>query len=488
MRAWVGAAAGWVAGAVVVAAPWSGAREAGADEAALKAAFSDYRDGLPKKGIEKLRAYVKSDPDDAEVARVLAATDDRLEAKIVAMGGEHADLLRDLQLRANVKERVQNAVDHALRWLLARQAADGHLGARDFGRWNDGKEDPSAPPSAGPGNPLYDMGVTALAVLAFEEAGYRPADGHPYDDAVRKALRWLVSAQDDEGCLAQRTSGHFIYNHAIAAQALLKGYEATRDESLLEPAKRAVAFTAVAQNPKSGWRYGIQPGDSDTSATAWCGSVFAVALRVNRAEEGRGIPAPFPVDPAVLSGIRSWVETATDPATGRGGYQIRGSGPARPTELVDAFPQGVSEAMTAAALPLRALAGEDLATSLVAQKGVGLLAALPPKWDERSGSIDAYYWYWGTRAMRISGGVPERKWRRALAGALVPHQRLDGTFAAEKGSFDPVDAWSREGGRVYMTAMCALSLAAAVPLDRRPPLPATEGPARGPVPPAPKGK
>jgi hypothetical protein len=38
---------------------------------------------------------------------------------------------------------------------------------------------------------------------------------------------------------------------------------------------------------------------------------------------------------------------------------------------------------------------------------------------------------------------------------VVRHQRTDGD---ERGSWDPVDSWGAEGGRVYATALLTLSL------------------------------
>jgi hypothetical protein len=41
--------------------------------------------------------------------------------------------------------------------------------------------------------------------------------------------------------------------------------------------------------------------------------------------------------------------------------------------------------------------------------------------------------------------------------ALVANQRRE-AGVDEHGSWDPVDPWSAEGGRVYSTAICCLSL------------------------------
>ena len=150
----------------------------------------------------------------------------------------------------------------------------------------------------------------------------------------------------------------------------------------------------------------------------------------------------------------------TDPETGRVGYQLRGTGPARPADRVDAFPGEKSEALTAIGVLLRALLGEDPASSDAVKKGAALMAALPPVWDAKDGSIDLYYWQFGALAMAQLGTAAGEAWRAALSKALVERQRAEGEPCGVKGSWDPIDPWGADGGRVYMTAMAALALVA----------------------------
>ena len=80
----------------------------------------------------------------------------------------------------------------------------------------------------------------------------------------------------------------------------------------------------------------------------------------------------------------------------------------------------------------------------------------PPVWNEQDGSIDLYYWYFGSQAMRGMGGRYERTWRRHAEAALLKHQRDDDGRTA--GSWDPVGAWGKSGGRIYSTALGILAL------------------------------
>ena len=53
------------------------------------------------------------------------------------------------------------------------------------------------------------------------------------------------------------------------------------------------------------------------------------------------------------------------------------------------------------------------------------------------------------------GGDAWKTWNAALKPALIDHQRKSGD---EKGSWDPIGAWGKEGGRVYSTALGTLML------------------------------
>ena len=74
------------------------------------------------------------------------------------------------------------------------------------------------------------------------------------------------------------------------------------------------------------------------------------------------------------------------------------------------------------------------------------------------GSVDMYYWYWGTMAMFQMGGDSWGKWNEALKEAVVKHQHLKGS-GARAGSWDPAGPWgAQDGGRVYSTALMTLCL------------------------------
>jgi hypothetical protein len=339
--------------------------------------------------------------------------------------------------------RARESVPLALGWLARHQSGSGAWSSGGFAAQCHGT------PCTGPGAAPYDVGVTGLALLCLLGAGETPNSGE-HADNVKRGLAFLVQSQDPEGCVGPRTSQHFMYNHGYAALALVEAYGLTSSPVYRAPAQRAVDFVLGAQNPYLGWRYGVRDGDNDTSVTG-------LMVLVLRAAKTAGLT----VDDAAFRGARAWIDKMTEPEYGRTGYQQRGGPPARTVEAMARFPADRSEAMTAVGVTTRLLSGADPATSDLVEKGARLVASKPPVWSPESGSIDLYGWYWGTLALSRVGGDAWTAWRAHAVRALGGHQVTDAGSDA-RGSWDPVDPWGAEGGRVYATALACLTSQIAV--------------------------
>ena len=358
-------------------------------------------------------------------------------------------------------------VEDALRWLAAHQSPNGSWEAAGFGQWCDGKpvSDRSKQPD-GSGKKLYDPGVTGLALCAFLGGGYTNRGKHPFAQVISRGLRYLKNIQDPEGCFGPRTTQQYIYNHAIASLAMVEAYGMTGSPIFKSSAQRALDYIALARNPYFAWRYGIKPGDNDTAVSGWMMMALKSAQLINADSLKRGRAAPLVVDEQAFMGLKAWLDKVTDAEYGRVGYVQRGTGPARPQELVDRFPAEKSESMTAVGMLARIFMGEDPQKSKLLQLGAKLCAKLPPTWNVGDGSIDMYYWYYGSLAMFQMGGTHWRTWRRAMDGAIIRTQRKDTDSCQYKGSWDPVGPWGPDGGRVYATALMAMSLEVAFRYDR----------------------
>jgi len=334
----------------------------------------------------------------------------------------------------------QPVVDRALAWLARHQDADG--------KWDcDGfmKHDTEGTPCDGPGNAVHDIGVTGLALLALLGEGNTLRSG-PYRDQVRAATMWLRSQQQENGCFGPAAASDFVYDHAIAAYAMCEAYGLSAYELLRPVAQRGVDYLQAHRNPYGAWRYQPRDGDDDTSVTGWC--ILALC-------SGRHFG--LTVDDNALRMATTFLESCTS-ADGHLGYQRAGQASSRKIgDHATRFPPQRSEALTAVGLFCRMFLGQDPAEHPPMRAAGERLRRSLPRWDAAAGTTDFYYWYYGTYALFQLGGPAWKQWSQALVPAVVATQRQGGN---EDGSWDSVDAWGDDGGRVYSTAILALTLQA----------------------------
>ena len=345
-------------------------------------------------------------------------------------------------------QATQKAVEWGLDWLKRHQDPEGFWDCDGFdaqcaaGDHCDGK-----------GMALNDVGVTGLALLAFLGSGNTPTDG-PYREVVRKGVRYLCQMQyPEDGCLTAKEDEHYMYNHAIGTLALTEAYGLSGMPVLKKHAKKAIEYIHKTKNPGKAWRYNdgaIDPIEqNDISVTGWMIMCLASAKDFG-----------LPFDKHDIEDALAYIDEMTDTATGRTGYKERGSYSSREPgdELI--WPFDKVEAMTGVGMFCRFLCGYILGNAddqmPMIDKGAKLLLAKPPTWDEGAGTIDYYYWYYGSYALFQKGGQDWKAWKDHMIKAVVEHQRTEG---CAKGSWDPrCDPWGDNGGRVYSTALCTLCL------------------------------
>jgi hypothetical protein len=340
---------------------------------------------------------------------------------------------------------TEESVEAGLDWLRRHQTPGrGFWGSADFSKQCRTNL------CGGPGWPLHDAGVTGLALLAFVGAGHTHQGGK-HQPVVQAGLGWLRGLQDADGCFGPRNGPHSAWVHAICTMAVAEACALTGSPLLRTSLERAVAFIERTQRRAPdggallGWqRTGAGDGPGDASVTSW----MTMALHAAGT-------AGVPVGRGAVQGARAFLESVTDPATGR----IGGQPPVRAPGRGQAWPPERSESLTAlglyAKVLLDQLLGADSTQDPSIARGARLLRARLPDWDESRGGIDMYYWHSATLAAFQVGGDLWQDWNAALKEAVVRHQRTDGD---ERGSWDPVDSWGAEGGRVYATALLTLSL------------------------------
>ncbi|MFK7817321.1 MAG: hypothetical protein AB8G99_01270 [Planctomycetaceae bacterium] len=334
-------------------------------------------------------------------------------------------------------EESEKAVERSLQWLASAQRPTGNWSSREHGggrmlvdKRADGLEVNLSKNGDRPAGARADTGVTALSVLAFLGAGYTHEEGD-YTDVVGKAIRWLISQQDDEGCLAGNAT-YFARNycHAMVTYALAEAMgmqnDPQSDPTLRLAVMRAIAYTSGQQNQKTGgWRYiKDQPGDM---------SMFGWQMMALKSSEIAGAP----IADVVKQRMNRFLK-------GRRQGRYGGLAGYRSQDPPD-------KTMTAEAMFCRIMLGyprdgEDM------REAVGYLLRRGP----RRADVNFYYWYYGTLSMFQYGGRAWDTWNEEVRELLIDEQVKDGEFA---GTWDPKRTrWGKAGGRVYTTALATLTL------------------------------
>ena len=335
-------------------------------------------------------------------------------------------------------------IDAGLQWLKNHQDEDGKWDCDGFNK----HDDPSSDACDGPGNATHDVGVTGLALLAFLGDGSTMRSG-PYKDTIKKGVNWLRTQQGEDGLFGQPTSHDFVYDHAIAAYAMCEAFGLSGYETLKPYAQKGINYLEKHRNPYSVWRYQPRDNDNDTSVTGWAIMAY---------ESGEFFK--LTINKEALKLCAQWLDQVSDPS-GRHGYSKQGEPSSRkPGEHGTRFPVEKGEAMTAVGLFCRFFMGQDPKEKPIMKAAADLILSKPPIWDEKAGTIDHYYWYYATYALFQMGGTHWTAWQKKLEAAVVKNQNLDKAKKNLYGSWNPTCAWGEDGGRVYSTAILALTLQA----------------------------
>jgi hypothetical protein len=347
-----------------------------------------------------------------------------------AGGGNALELRLDEALRAQLvrdgggTEDSEKAVKRALQWLAEHQNYDGswtfehQKSPKCHGACND--------PGFTPGK----IAATALALLPFLGTGQTQLEG-PYKRNIDLGLRFLVRSthrQGDLGSLYEQ--GGQMYGHGLAAIVLCEAYGMTHDPMLADTAQAVVNFIAEAQDPDGGgWRYlPRQPGD--TSVVGW----QLMALKSAQM-------AYLRVPPGTMRKAGYFLDRVQ---TDRGAvYGYQGPERGRP-------------ATTAIGLLCRMYLGWTHDQPALA-RGVQILSALGPSTDKSRVRNNMYYNYYATQVMHHFGGSDWKRWNEVMREYLIETQSTKGH---ETGSwfFEGHDHGSPAGGRLYCTAMAAMTL------------------------------
>ena len=318
-------------------------------------------------------------------------------------------------------------------WLYRHQKEDGSWDSDGFNkRCHRGVCD-------GAGMSEYDVMVTSLSTLSFLGHGNTHRIGR-FRKCVKKALRWLIIQQEDDGSIGRNSGRFWMLNHTTATMALCEAYAMTQDIWLREACEKAVGFLLHAKNAGSGW--GFEPKDSSPNSliTGWA------TLALKSAKSG-GISIPQ----TVFSDIVAFFDSVTD-LRGRTYFSRRGE--AAPDLLCNADDYDSLPEWTAISALCRIFCGQSRNHPKV-KRAINILLRHLPLWDNQKRKVNFHYWYFGTYLFFQYGGTPWKRWNRAVKDVLLKNQRRMG---CPDGSWDPVGKWGKFYGRVGTTALGTLTL------------------------------
>jgi hypothetical protein len=347
---------------------------------------------------------------------------------------QRLDRLENRSPGSSIDPRTELAIERGLEFLARYQRDDGSWRLQDF--------DTSVLIRS-------DTAATALALLAFQGAGYTHVQSK-YATQVSRAIEFLAKNQKANGDLyitqdpASDQNG-WLYSHAIASLALCEAYGMTQDEQLKPIAQRAINFMVSSQDPqRGGWRY--RPGaGADTSVTGW----YMMALQSGRLA-GLNVPSK------TFDSINSFIERAQYSQDEPHIYRYNPFAPDTPEQRHGLQPTAV---MTSVGLLIRLYSGWRRENKQMMDGATYLLIHSPQNGTKQQSRRDTYYWYYATQVIFHMGGDYWKRWQDTLNPMLINEQVAQGRYAGSWDPNEPVpDLWARYGGRLYVTTMNLLSL------------------------------
>jgi serine/threonine protein kinase len=346
------------------------------------------------------------------------------------------------------KGREGRMLHASLRWLARHQAPEGFWGPAT---WPASCPEPGC--KASPAAAL-EIGITSLTVTAFLNAGFGPESaaelgGVSVGPVIKKALAWLVAQQGPDGLIAHGASIKPVFENNLATWALFSAAQIIqpseafpdKDRSMLrETALRSLKWALTAQAKGGGWGYTVGAA-SDTWVTSW-GAMACLAAR----DAGVEIPK------LNLGYLLVWLDSVTDKKDFHLGYNPTQMGKVNLTGNETYVHHDTLSAL--GSLARLQIEGKPSSTYAAADKQIE--KDLPNPDPLRR---DYCYWYFGTVYASFHEqrrGVLWTQWTQALLREQLALQ--EATDTCTMGSFPVTERWCAMGGRVYASAMNALTL------------------------------
>ena len=299
-----------------------------------------------------------------------------------------------------INDRQKEAVRKGLAWLASKQKDAASFAAQGYSN---------------------HAGITALAGLAFMQAGNLPGRGK-YGREVQGCLDFVLAACQESGLIASDVSHGPMYGHGFATLFLAEIYGMTGDESVKEKLQKAVRLIQKTQNPEGGWRYQPVPYDADISVTI----CQVMALRAAR-------DAGIKVEKEVIDNSIKYVRRCQNPDGGFSYMASQGGGGG------SGFPR--SAAGVAALYYAGVFEGDDL------ERGLKYVKQFQPRQGAQQQNEGHYYYgnYYAVQAMFLAGGDYWAEWYPAIRDELCDRQQEAGN-------------WDGDFSQDYATSMALIIL------------------------------
>ncbi len=265
-------------------------------------------------------------------------------------------------------------------------------------------------------------GITALAGLAFMQAGNLPGRGR-YGKEVQRCLDFILASCTESGLVTNDAGSSPMYGHGFATLFLGEVYGMTGDENVKEKLQRAVRLIQRTQNPEGGWRYQPVPYDADISVTI----CEVMALRAAR---DAGIKVEKEVIDKSIQYVRhcqnqdgGFSYTANNGGSGGSGFPRSAAG------IASLYYAGIFE-------------GNEI------ERGLNYLKQFTPRAGTAQQNEGHYYYgnYYAVQAMFLAGGDYWASWYPAIRDELIGRQN------------GATGAWAGDFSEEYATSMALIIL------------------------------
>lgn len=364
----------------------------------------------------------------------MIATENAFEAGQTSSGdgmtnetsGRTGDAKRQALLANGGNQGSEEAVQLALKWIVAHQLEDGSWDLDHTIGPGDHRDSPN--PGARVGT---RFGATALALLPLLGAGHTHLSGE-HKKAVHYGLEYLKANAQRRGTTMSFMDAGGMYSHGLCAIAINEAYAMTEDPELQTYAQASLWFTENSQDKYGGgWRY-VPRERGDTSAVGW----QIMALK-------SGKISGLSINPKTLEKAAKFLDTVSDSPGSFYGYMNEPAYGTRP-----------ANARTAVGLLCRMYMGWDREVPGL----VDGMEAIAEEGPSIGPSGNMYYNYYATQAMKhmYLGTDKWKSWNRKMRDFLVESQSKKGNSAGSW--YFGKDHAARVGGRLYVTSMACMTL------------------------------